>query len=452
MDAPVDRDAYHPESIAKGRADRESRGAWRQHAAEGPTEPDSDVTDPGNATQSPPGPTGRRGALATALRTHRADLLWAVVVAVAYGTLTLVVHAASVDSVSRAMTLAIHFTQGRLDLGTAFGPNDTLTIGGVTYWVAGPMTFIPSLPFVPIPGLWAASRWIVSAGLGIAAAWFMLPLARRYGPGGSTTWWLAVLGAFGTLLVDQAIRGNDYYLTHVEAILFTVVALVEWQGRRRAWLIGLALGLAALARPPVLLAAIPFGLAFVLTGPGRRSQSLAFALPVALSVGLAGLYDWLRFGSPLETGYATSTLTLGALAASRASGVFSIAHIPKNLWLLVFNGFGYQPHFPYLVHDPDGHSILLTSPALLAAVGAGIRSRTPAILWASVGLVTVVLLLYYGNGGTNTFGYRYFLDATPFLLALTALAARRRFGPLEKLLIVMSVGFVSLGFGAAVFR
>jgi hypothetical protein len=390
--------------------------------------------------------------MSTALRTHRADLLWAVVVAVAYCILTLVVHSVSRDSVGRAMTLAIHLTQGRLDIGPAFGANDNVTIGGATYWVAGPMTFIPSLPFVPFPGLWAPSRWIVPAAFGIAAAWFMLPLARRYGPGGSTTWWLAVLGAFGTLLFNQAIRGNDYYLTHAEAMLFTIIALVEWQGRRRAWLIGLALGLAGLARPPVLLAVIPFGLAFALTGTGRRSRVAAFASPVALMICLAGLYDWLRFGSPFETGYAMSTLASSDLAKSRALGVFSIRHIPRNLWLLVFNGFGYRPGFPYLVPDPDGHSILLTSPALLAAVGAGIRAKTPVILWASAGLVTIVLLLYYGGGGTTTFGYRYFLDATPFLLALTALAARRRFGALEELLIVMSVGFVSLGFVVIVFH
>ena len=117
---------------------------------------------------------------------------------------------------------------------------DSLTINGLTYWVVGPLVFLPFLPFVPFDGLWEASRWIVPAGFGIMAAWLMLPLARRYGPGGRATWWLAILGAFGTLLFNQALRGNAYYLTHAEAMLFTVVALVEWQGRRRAWVIGLA--------------------------------------------------------------------------------------------------------------------------------------------------------------------------------------------------------------------
>ena len=426
--------------------------AERRHGVEDQTEPDGGATDPGHATDPSPSATGRGRWIAAALRTHQADLLWVFVVAVAYGILTFIVHAVSGHNVGRAMTLAIHLLQGRLDLGLSFGSNDTVTIGSATYWVAGPMTFIPSLPFVPFPGLWAASRWIVPAAFGIAAGWFMLPLARRYGPGGSTTWWLAILGAFGTLLFNQAIRGNDYYLTHAEAMLFTIIALVEWQGRRRAWLIGLAIALAGLARPPVLLAAIPFGVAFAMAGTGRRSRLVAFSSPVVLSICLAGLYDWLRFGSPLETGYAISSLSISALARSRASGVFSISHIPRNLWLLVFNGFGYQPRFPFLVADHDGHSVLLTSPALLAAVGAGIRARTPAILWTSTALVTLVLLLYYGGGGTSTFGYRYFLDATPFLLALTALAARKHFGALERLLIVMSVGFVSLGFGLIVFH
>jgi hypothetical protein len=374
----------------------------------------------------------------------RANLAWAIVVTLAYGLATIVVWSVAGHGVGKGMTLAAHLLEGRLDIGSAFGTNDTVTIAGRTYWVAGPMTGIPYLPFVPFGGLWSPSRWIVSAAFGIGAAWLMLPLARAYGPGGSTTWWLAVLGAFGTLLFVMSVQGNDYYLTHAEAMLFTVIALIEWQGRRRPIIIGLALGLAGLARPPVLFVTIPFAIALSLGAPAALRRLIAFASPVALTVLISAAYNWGRFGSPLETGYGISTIS-PVLAARRAVGVFSISHVPDNIWLLVFRGFDFMPSFPYLVSDPRGQSILLTSPALLAAVGAGVRSRTPAMLWAATALVTAVLLLYYGEGGFRTYGYRYFLDATPFLLALTALAARRRFGALERLLIVMSVGFVSLG-------
>ena len=40
----------------------------------------------------------------------------------------------------------------------------------------------------------------------------------------------------------------------------------------------------------------------------------------------------------------------------------------------------------------------------------------------------------------------------PFLLALVAMGARHRFGSLEKLLIVMSVGFVGYGVLWAIVR
>ena len=390
--------------------------------------------------------TSRRAAIGDWSRTHRDELAWGVLVVLVYGGVAFGAALTEPPAVNRAMTLAIHFAQGRLDIGGPVTATDSLTINGLTYWVVGPLVFLPFLPFVPFDGLWEASRWIVPAGFGIVAAWLMLPLARRYGPGGRATWWLAILGAFGTLLFNQALRGNPYYLTHAEAMLFTVVALVEWQGRRRAWVIGLALGLAGLARPPVLLAVVPFGLALAWAGPGIARRVIGFATPVALTIGLAAAYNAARFGSPFETGYGISVLTNAALEKSRSQGILSIRHVPNNLQLLLFNGFGYRGRFPFLVPDSNGHSILLTSPALLAAVGAGVRSRTAAVLWASTGLITAVLLLYYGGGGRVTYGYRYFLDATPFLLALTAMAACRQFGALERLLIVMSVAFVSYGF------
>jgi hypothetical protein len=90
--------------------------------------------------------------------------------------------------------------------------------------------------------------------------------------------------------------------------------------------------------------------------------------------------------------------------------------------------------------------MLLTTPALLIAVGAGIRNRTSLVMWSAAALIAVPVFLYYGGGGAYTYGYRYALDFTPFLLALVAVAAKQRFGALEKALIVLSIGFVTWGF------
>ena len=146
-------------------------------------------------------------------------------------------------------------------------------------------------------------------------AWLCLPLARRYGPPGAA-WWLATLGAFGTLLFPMAIEGNFYYLAHLEAMAATFVALIEWRGQRRPSIIAGALGVAALARPTVLLAAIPFGLALVWGSRARLLAAAQYAAPLAAAVALMAAYDDLRFGSPTETGYATSVLRTPGLTPS----------------------------------------------------------------------------------------------------------------------------------------
>ena len=397
--------------------------------------------------------TSRRAAIGDWSRTHRDELAWGLLVALVYGGVTIGAALTEPPAVDRAMTLAIHFSQGRLDIGGPVTGTDTLTINGSTYWVVGPLVFLPFLPFVPFDGLWEASRWIVPAGFGIMAAWLMLPLARRYGPGGRATWWLAILGAFGTLLFNQALRGNDYYLTHAEAMLFTVIALVEWQGRRRAW-VDRARARTRGARPSARAArGRPVRPGAGVGGPGRPRRLVAFATPIAVSIGRGGrlqrgalrvaVGDRLRHLRPDQRRAREESSARRPLAPSRAPQPAA-----RCCSMASATGGASRSSCPI----SNGHSILLTSPALLAAVGAGIRSRTAAVLWASVVLITAVLLVYYGGGGRTTYGYRYFLDATPFLLALTAMAARRQFGALERLLIVMSVGFVSYGFVWLAFR
>jgi len=380
------------------------------------------------------------------LSRRREGLLWLLVVAALYIVTTIVVANSHREyGIDRLMVIAANIAGGRLDSSLPAGSLDTVTMGGVTYQVISPLPIVPYLLFVPLPLLWEASRWIISTGIGIAAAWLTLPLARRYGPGGPATYWLSALGSFGTLLWTQSISGNFYYLAHVEATLFSFIALIEWRGRRRPWVIGLAFGLASLARPAVLLAAIPFGIALLTIGRERLRTAVSFVGPIAVAVGLTALYNFVRFGSPLESGYAISVLAKQDLAQQRAQGLFSLRHVPDNLGLLVARGFDVRARFPYLVPDPNGHSILLTSPALLAAVSAGVRSRSARILWAAAFLVAMPVLLYYGGGGYRTYGYRYALDFIPFFLALVAIGACRQFGALEKLLIVLSVGFVAYG-------
>jgi hypothetical protein len=82
------------------------------------------------------------------------------------------------------------------------------------------------------------------------------------------------------------------------------------------------------------------------------------------------------------------------------------------------------PEFPFLRPDGLGLSVFITSPGLLFAVRADWRSPRAWWLLGAAALVLVPTLLYYG-GGWLQYGYRYFLDSVPYVIALCGLAAAR---------------------------
>jgi hypothetical protein len=252
------------------------------------------------------------------------------------------------------------------------------------------------------------------------------------------------LAAFGTLLFFVSVLGSLYYLAHAEAFLFLELALLDWTGARRPVVQGICYGLAFLARPTTVLALVPFGLALLWARRDRVRAATRLALPILAALAVFATYNELRFGSPLQTGYAISLLTNPALEARRALGLFSIAQVPENVHLALLQGFGVTARFPYLAPDPTGLSMLLVSPGLLTALWAGWRDPAARLLWLAAALVAVPVFLYYG-GGYAQYGFRYSLDFTPFLVALVALGARRWQGIPERLLITVSGASVGYG-------
>ena len=109
-------------------------------------------------------------------------------------------------------------------------------------------------------------------------------------------------------------------------------------------------------------------------------DALPFGAPIAGAIAVYGWFNWVRFGSPLESGYAISYLSEPDLVARRAMGIFSISQIPENLRLALLALPGVIDSPPYIVPSRWGMSMLLVSPALLASVWADFRDRTAQLL------------------------------------------------------------------------
>src|SRR5207245_3596272 len=283
--------------------------------------------------------------------------------------------------------------------------------------VCRPCPAILSLPFVPfVPSAYAqvlASR--VAGGASAAPLYLAL---RAYGA--PKAWSIAgtLLSAFGTTLFFSSVDGRAWYAAHAGSIGFAAAGfLVAARGGRPA-LAGALLGVAALGRLPVA-AATP-GLALLLARRAGHSYRRALGgmvlggLPFALVY--AG-YNLLRWGTPFDAGYAR----LIEDDVFFTQGIFSPLYLPRQLVALFLEPPDIVPATPFfLIPHYVGMSLFLTTPAFLWIFLALREVRRDAVV-AATGVAALGALLpdlLHGTVGFQQFGYRFSIDAQPFLVAL----------------------------------
>jgi hypothetical protein len=347
--------------------------------------------------------------------------------------------------------LADAFLKGRTWLAGPLGPNDVVYgPSGQVFVPFAPFPAIAFMPLVAVIGPANADLWepIINAAIAAADVGLAMWLAGRAGVRSiAGRVWLAVLLGFSTQIWWVTTRGGVWHTGHLIATFLTLAALIEVFGRRRSLLLGILAGAAFLTRAPLAFAVPLFLLVIPRPAvdppaqPGPRGWLDPRTWPIEGWIGVAiGVlpavafflwYNEVRFGSPLESGYALATLPPW-LAIVRAEGLFSTSHLGMNLDYLLIHLPSTMPNPPYLRPDGLGMSIFLTSPGLLRAVRAPWRDPTVGRLGVGLALTALATLvpnlLYYG-GGWLQFGYRYALDSIPFVLALAAMAtARHGFG------------------------
>ena len=129
-------------------------------------------------------------------------------------------------------------------------------------------------------------------------------------------------------------------------------------------------------------------------------------------------YDWLRWGTPLDAGYAR--LAEGDVFFNH--GLFSPLYLPRHLYAIFIQPPDLVDGTPFFLRPRFvGMSLFLTTPAFLWAFAGlrGIRRDAAVAATAAASLLALLPDLFHGTVGFQQFGYRFSIDAQPFLVALS---------------------------------
>jgi hypothetical protein len=365
-------------------------------------------------------------------------------------------------------------------------PDGTLTGRGLI-----PFPPLPALlltPFVAIWGIRTDAQAIAGlfGAIDVALAWWVL---GRLPVGTVTRAATTLFFGFGTVFFYAAELGTTWFLAHVVAIGFLLVALgialgidpraADAEEQRpaderatgpgplarfgplghldgRQFVAGILFGIACTARLPIAFG----GIFFVLVGGGGgwlgrgASAALGAVIPVVALLGYNLVSTGEIFHPAYEYLYQAEAYGYPTLGYNPAWAIEDPRYIPQNLVIALFSTPVLLPDLipaalgahtplcpspddvrglfnedcPLLLPRDTGMSILLTSPAYLLAVPAIRRfyGRSRVVTGATIAVLLIFIVnLMHFSQGWVQFGYRFSNDFAAFGLLLVALGIHR---------------------------
>lgn len=382
----------------------------------------------------------------------------------------LVVFLAAVSVYMLSTVVLGHYTTGEqayspelaaaLLRGQAYLENPASTID-LTY--ANGRWFVPYPPLVailmmPQAALFGAENIntvhfsIIFAAINTALVFMILEQLRHRGwtkASLHSNIWLTAMFCLGTVHWYLSIWGEVWPLNQLTATTFVATAVLLTLTGKPAWLAGLSLGAAILARPHVgLTYPLLFGIYWNSLHPIDFSSQWKNLFKWLVSSGLAlgimvsGIlwYNNLRFGSPLDFGYDPSQINIGLFTDELLNyGQFNTHFILRNLQIMFFGLPDWNPQCSFFSPKEIGMSILITTPALVYVFRR--QQLNPLLIgsWVTVGVFLTVLLLHYSTGAMQ-FGYRFLLDLLiPIMVLLSLALPSGKMSLMQKILILAGI-------------
>ena len=360
-----------------------------------------------------------------------------------------------IGEVNLAVLLAEAFNNGTFYVDRYY--YDIAIFNGQYFVVFPPFPAILLMPFEVVFGAEALNTVLVSVLLTCLNFYLFQKILSRLAIDGESQLWLLLAFFFGTgywytIISSHHING----FAHIVCTTTLFLLIGELLGKQRGWLLGLYLGLAFLCRQMTLF--YGFFVLFALldthwrtVGKGIDFKKLAafFGTGAVFLIGYL-LYNYARFGNPLDSGY--SYIDYSGVVATRVAnfGVFN----PKFLLFNIYTTFikGHNIEFSNLglmqVKDVDlvGTSLLSASPFVVAAFKAEWRAWYKWGSWLSIIIILGFTLFYHNNGWEQVNTHRFTLDFMPLLILLVALGRKSIPGWLFRGMIVYAIVLNVLSF------
>ena len=350
--------------------------------------------------------------------------------------------------------LADAFNHGHLDLTAPPTTHDLTLYNGKWYVPNPPLPAILLMPVVALLGVEGVNMTIVSALLGSLNAVIVYLVLRYAAESGMTACkrsanlWLTAVFALSTNHIWLATTGQMWFISQLVTILFIGLGTIAVIRGKPAWVSGLMIGMAVMARPNIFpIAIFLMGIYLWKAKPypevewGKAVRwAIGFGIPVLICVFMELLYNYLRFEDWFDFGYVTINGAESIVEAVQKYGMFHPHFLRENFEVMFLRmpridttgeRFFFQPGYA-------GYSIFAMTPAFIYLI-RGIKKNWWVIgAWVSV-ILTVGLLLLYHNTGAEQVGYRYIQDAIIPLMLLLGVGVGEKPGILFKMLTILGV-------------
>jgi len=325
------------------------------------------------------------------------------------------------------------------------------------YWPLGP---VPAFIVMPFVYLFSLSKLVflqnyLSIFVVSGILLLIIKISRKIKYSREDSYYWAFAFCFASMFLAIAFVPWSWWFSQSVTVFLLFLLIYLYLNDAPFWSLGLITAFLLNTRLTAGFgaAAFIFLLSFVSEKSVRQKARLLSQgfIPVVLGLLLMFSYNFVRFGNFLESGYSYQEVSKESLSTARSYGLFSLAHIPGNLYyallstpLPVFrDNVSHVLKFPFIKNNNWGISIFITSPYLLYLFLLKYRERFSLISLATVFITAFLVFLYYGIGASQL-GYRYGLDFLPFLFLLLMKNYKEQKGNLSgsfKAIIIMSAFF-----------